>query len=132
MNDSSEIIQVGWFDKLKASLNIDGIVEKIRESKGKIFEIAIYLGVGFLIGFLCKKYAQFVIVLIVFIIALVVLQQLEVIQITFDWMRLQDLLGIQSTITGSDSISFYFEWVKVNIWLVLSFAIGFFFGLRVG
>lgn len=132
MNDSSEIIQAGWFDKLKASLNIDGIIEKIHESKGKIFEIAIYLGVGFLVGFLCKKYAQFVIVLIVFIIALVVLQQLEVIQIALDWVRLQDLLGIQSTITGSDSISFYFEWVKVNIWLVLSFAIGFFFGLRVG
>lgn len=132
MNDSSEIIQTGWFDKLKASLNIDGIIEKLRESKGKIFEIAIYLGIGFLIGFLCKKYAQFVIVLIVFIIALVVLQQLQVIHIAVDWERLQDMVGIQPTMIGSDSISFYFEWVKVNIWLVLSFAIGFFFGLRVG
>lgn len=132
MNDSSEIVQTGWFDKLKASLNIDGIVEKISEYKGRIFEIAIYLGVGFLIGFLCKKYAQFVIVLIVFVIALIVLQQLEVIQVTIDWVRLQDMVGIQPTVIGSDSISFYFEWIKVNIWLVLSFAIGFFFGLRVG
>ncbi len=132
MNENTQVIQTGWFDKLKTSLNIDGLMERIRESKGRIFEIVVYLGIGFLVGFLLKKYAQFVIVFIVLIIGLVVLQQLNVINLVVDWVRLQDLFGIQPTVTGSDTISFYFEWIKVNIWLVLSFAVGFFFGLRVG
>lgn len=131
MNDNVPV-QAGWFEKIKASLNLDGLMEKIRDSKGKIFEIVVYLGAGFLLGFLLKKYAQYMIVLVVLVIGLIVLQQLNVITIAVDWVRLQDLFGIQPTVTGSDTISFYFEWIKVNIWLVLSFAIGFFFGLRVG
>ncbi|MCA9770260.1 hypothetical protein KC460_02730 [Candidatus Dependentiae bacterium] len=132
VKDMSITEQIGWLDRVKSSLKIDTIMEKISASKDKIVELGIYLGAGFLIGFLLKKYAQYVIVFILLVVGITVLQQLGVLHIVINWEKIQELFGVQQTMVSSDVVNSYFEWVRLHIWLVLSFSIGFFFGLKVG
>lgn len=123
----------GLKEQVSSSLSPQSLLEKIKSSKDKLIEMGIYLGIGFLAGFLLKKYSKYVLTLLVFVGALVVLQQFELITIVVHGEKVQELLGIQST-TSMDAniLAVYWEWVKLNFAIVLSFSIGFLVGLKVG
>jgi uncharacterized membrane protein (Fun14 family) len=125
--------ETGMFESMKESLHPSAIMKKLNLTKSKLLEMGIYLGVGFLAGYLLKKYGKFVIALIIGILALALLEQLGIISIQFHADKFQELFGIKPVASSEGGIVMvYWEWVKANVVLVLSFSIGFLIGLRVG
>ncbi len=59
MVGSPKSVEVGWFDKLKNSLQLDKLAEKLNLSKHKFLDVALFFGIGFLSGFLWKRYANY-------------------------------------------------------------------------
>ena len=75
----------GIVDTLKEKFDVHAVVNKVKDSKEKLLEAGLYAGIGFISGFLLKKYSTYVGVCILLLIGLGVLQQLEVISITVNW-----------------------------------------------
>jgi uncharacterized membrane protein (Fun14 family) len=124
----------GMVDKMKEQFSVDNLMNKVRSSKDQLFEIGLYAGVGFLSGFLLKKYSSYVAVFILMLVGLGVLQNLEVINIGIDWAKVNELFGIQAAqnVSADSLIHTVWEWVKVNLAISISYLIGLFIGLKVG
>jgi len=122
-----------FLERMKYYLNPKQLMQMISASKDKIVEMGLYLGVGFITGFLLKKYSKYVLVVLLCMAALVILQQFEVLTISFNTAKIQEVFGIRpSTTMDSDLFSVYWHWIKLNFAIVLSFSIGFLLGLKVG
>lgn len=120
----------GVLDSAKEYLNPQGIMDKLHLSRQKIFELGIYFGIGFLLGFLIKKYAKFLFAVAATVVAIVALQQFDVVTVVINWDRVQELFGIQYPNLDTDIFTMYWEWIKVNMGLVLSLSIGFILGYK--
>jgi hypothetical protein len=129
MNGSSNV-EMGWFDKLKNSLQLDAIAQKLNLSKQKFFEIAFFLGIGFLIGFFWKRYANYVIAGVIFITILILLHKLDLVTVAINWTRIQECCGITPVIPEADLVGTLWEWAKLNVLVIVSFIIGFCFGAK--
>jgi len=126
-------VEGGWFETLKEKLTIDALLQKFKLSKNKIIEIGLYLGVGFLAGFLLRRYFKYIVVIIAIIVGFVFLEKSGVIHITVDWTRFQEVFGIQiSQKIDGGLLSKYWVWIKDNVVVAVSFSVGFFIGLKVG
>jgi len=123
----------GWLETFKEKLNLDGLTEQVKSSKDKIIEIGIYLGIGFLTGFLIRRFSKFIVFLLLFIASLVILDQLDIIKIAINWDKIQELFGIQ-VVQAADGglLSTYWAWFTANFLFVISFLIGLAIGLKVG
>ena len=110
------------------------MMDKIKASKDKLFEIGLYAGAGFLSGFLLKKYSTYVAVFVLMLIGIGVLQHMEVINVAVNWDKANELFGIQAaqTVSADSVISNVWEWIKVNMAISVSFIVGLFIGLKVG
>lgn len=117
---------------LKENLNPTNIMNKLDLTPQKLFEMAVYFGVGFLTGYLLRKYGKFIIFLILAIVALFLLQQVGIIDIAVHMDKIYELFGMQPTAAEGSLFAGYWEWVKTHITLVVMFSIGFLIGLRVG
>ncbi|NRB21149.1 hypothetical protein HRU45_00205 [Candidatus Dependentiae bacterium] len=122
----------GLLDKLKAWFNWEAISKKLHLSRTKLIEIGLYLGIGFLAGFLLRKYAQFVAFLVLILVGLVVLQQLDLINITMHWDKIENVFGVQKVAVSADTFSTILSWIKLNLTIVVSFVVGFLFGIKIG
>lgn len=129
MND--HVAQPGWFETFKQKMQIDTLMDKLNLSKDKLIEMGIWLGIGFLAGFLFKKYAQYLAIVVLTLVALAVLQQFEFITVGINWAKFQGLQPVPVS-EGANLLTVYWEWVKANFAVVLSFSVGFFVGLKVG
>lgn len=134
MVDQSASNQLSFFEKAKQFLDPSAVWQNIKDSRGFIFDLALFFCIGFLAGYLLKKYGQYFVVFLVFIALLVLLQQFNVVHVTINWYTVQHALGIKNVqITqGSALLTLYWEWVKSNVVIAISFAVGFLGGLRVG
>ena len=121
----------GWFESLKSKLNIDNIIQKMNLSRSKLIEIGLYLGIGFIAGFLFKKYGKYIFVVVATIVALFILQQFGFVNIAVNWNKIQGIQPIAVPV-GSDIWSVYWSWVKVHFAVILSFSVGFFIGFKIG
>lgn len=117
----------GWLDKVKTSLHLD----KFEFSTGKIIEIGMYVGFGFLIGYVLKRFSSAVLVIVLTLLAIFLLHQFEIINLSLNIDKLHQFLGIQQA-TGASVFCAYVGWAKANVILVLSFFIGFLIGIRLG
>lgn len=131
MVGSSSTVELGWFDKLKNGLQFEALAQKLNLSKYKLLDMALFLGIGFLIGFLWKRYANYVIAGIVFIGILVILNQLELIIIEINWIKVQECCGIVPASQDPDIVGGFWAWSKMNLLIIFSFIIGFCFGAKV-
>lgn len=124
----------GVVDVVKSKFDVETIVERVKSSQDRLFEVGMYAGIGFLSGFLLKKYSTYVAVFVLFLIGLGVLSQLEVINIIVNWDKVYELFGIQAaqTVTADNILSMVWEWVRVNMVISISYIIGLFIGLKVG
>jgi len=121
-----------WFDHMKDALNPKLLWQKIKDSKSLLLDIALFFGVGFLIGFFLRKYGQYVAAFIVFCVCLILLSQFNIVQLGINWERVQQVIGFRLPVVpeGGTLVAVYWEWVKINIFPVLSFCVGFLVGLR--
>jgi|SRR5579872_1061334 len=129
---ATEAPKAGLLEKIKDTLNPDNLAQRFNLTKSRLLEMGLYLLVGFIVGFLLKKYSRFVFAVALIAILLIILQQLNVLTFAINWAEIRELLGIQPTQTTPDMslFSVYWEWVKANVALVLSFSVGFLVGLR--
>jgi hypothetical protein len=127
----SSPVELGWFDKLKNSLQLNKLAEKLHFSKHKILDMALFFGMGFLIGFLWKRHANYGIACLVFIGVLILLTQLDLIHLDINWTKLQECCGVEPARADVDILSVIWDWSKNNFLLIFSFIIGFCFGAKV-
>lgn len=121
--------QASWFDVLIKKLHLD----KIDVSSNRLIEIGMYLGIGFVIGFLLRRCAGYVFVAVLTLAGFFMLHQFGVINISVDPVKMQELFGIKPTVTIDTSIMMiWWEWIKLNMALVLSLIIGLLIGLKLG
>jgi uncharacterized membrane protein (Fun14 family) len=119
---------------LKERLQLSKLLDKIKSSQGTLIDIALYGGIGFLTGFFLKKYSTYVIGLVLFILVLLLLQHYEIINLSVAWDKIYELFGIQKSMasTNASMSSVMYEWIKANLVIAISYALGFFIGLRFG
>jgi uncharacterized membrane protein (Fun14 family) len=119
-------------DGLKDTSNM--IFEKFKDYKGNIIEVAVYAGIGFLVGFLFKKYIKYILLLILFIVSLVILEQFDILHTNINWAKMQELFNLKSTADAFNAqvAQSYIEWAKANFVVVFSASVGFLIGLKLG
>ena len=127
MVDAQAQTSAGWLDKVKSSLHLDNF----QFSSNKLIEIGMYLGFGFLIGYVLKRFSAFVLVIVLTLLALFLLHQFEIITLSLNIDKLREFLGVQQT-ADANILCAYWAWAKANIILLLSFFIGFLVGIRLG
>ena len=124
----------GMFGTLKEQLNVQSLMDKVRHSKDRFFEVGLYAGIGFVSGFLLKKYSTYVGVCVLMLIGLGVLHHLGVVNIMVNWDKMNELFGIQAaqTVTADSIIATVWEWIRLNMLISISYVVGLFIGLKVG
>lgn len=112
----------------------DFVTEKLHEYKGTLTEVGIYFAIGFVAGFLLKKYMKYILLIIVGIALLVVLDQFDLVHTYINWDKVQEVLKLQSAGYPLDTQTThaYLAWIKANLIIVLSGVAGFLIGLKVG
>ncbi len=126
----NESASLSWIENLKQTLNPTELLEKIKASKATILDVFLYLGIGFIIGFLLKRYGQYI---VVFAIALFVLTHLNIMQVNVNWDNIQNFLGLHQIGNVEGNVfTVFWQWVKLNAIVVLSFCVGFTFGIKIG
>lgn len=118
---------VNWIDKVKSSLHLDNF----QFSSGKLIEVGMYLGFGFLIGYVLKRFSSFVLIIVLTLLAIFLLHQFEIINLSLNIDKLHDFLGVRQAV-DANIFCVYWTWAKENIILLLSFFIGFLIGIRLG
>lgn len=131
MVGSTGPVETGWFDRLKNSLQLDRLAEKLNFSKHKLFDMALFFGVGFLSGFLWKRYANYFIAAVIFVAMIIILQQLDVVNFHINWVKIQECCGIEPAHPDADLLAMFWESAKKNVLIIFSFIIGFCFGAKV-
>ena len=126
--------QQGLLETVKEKVNINQIVDKVHESRNIIVDIALYGGIGFLIGYLLKRYSNAVIVVILMTTALIIMQQFDILTMVIHWEKINELLGlpVASKLITDNFPALAMEWARTNVPIVVSMLVGFLVGIRVG
>ncbi len=120
----------GFFSKVQDWIN--NLFAKLQINKQTLMEIGLYLGLGFIVGFLLRKFSTYVFMVVLFIIGLYVAQYYNLIDVAINWKQVQATFGIKQTSLDASMMVVYWEWFKLNFVIVISFAIGFLFGIKLG
>jgi len=108
-------------------------LDKINISQESTTNMALYGGLGFLSGFVCKKSSSYVLVALLVVLGLVLLHQYNAIHIAINWDEMSRLLGIHpAEMTGDNLFAMVWEAVKANSAISASFAVGFLIGFKLG
>jgi uncharacterized membrane protein (Fun14 family) len=125
--------QSSWFSSLKNTLSPSALVEKVRDNKQVLLMVAIYAGIGFIIGFLFKRLSTFIVFGIIMLALILLLQHYEIVSFSVHWQQIIHLFGLQESV-GADvnPAAVVWEWAKSHVYLAVSFGIGFFLGIKCG
>ncbi|BDC34836.1 hypothetical protein Noda2021_07940 [Candidatus Dependentiae bacterium Noda2021] len=121
-----------WVDSVKDSLNVETIKQKVWDMRGILTGMFVGFGIGFIAGYLLKRYAHLLAIIIGILIGIVILNRLELVDLSINQDKLRSFFGIEYGATDGDMVQMLWTWIKTNILIVLSFAGGCAFGLRVG
>ncbi len=133
MNTQTAYNAGGVVNTVKEYANPQGLMEKLHMSKERAIEIALYGGIGFLFGFLFKKCSTYLFIFALCIVGLIALHQFELITVVVNWGKLYQVFGIQQvTVTEGNALTLVWEWIKANMVITLSLAVGFLGGLKLG
>jgi uncharacterized membrane protein (Fun14 family) len=131
--NSSQLENQGILDSLRNAVQPESVVEKLGIDKQLLIDIGLYGSIGFIAGFLLKKYSEYFICFVLFVVGLIVLQQCDYISLSVNMAKIQYVLGVESMLFESGAYgSFVMEWIKSNVPSSLSLLVGFLIGLKVG
>jgi hypothetical protein len=127
----NQAAQSGWVSTIKERSKY--AMEKLHESRAMILDVLLYGGIGFLSGFLLRRFANYVAFLVLMIVAVIAMQQYNIVNVTVNWTYVNDLFGFQQvpTISGDSFVAFW-AWCKANAVIVVSWIIGLLIGLKIG
>jgi uncharacterized membrane protein (Fun14 family) len=133
MMNEGQVVKPGIIETIKNAMHPEAIANKVGIDKNMLIDIGLYGSIGFIVGFLLKKYSEYFISFILLIIGLVVLQQFDYIAISINMPKIHELLGLQTLpVAGEGYASLLLEWMRANVAGSASLAVGFLIGLRVG
>lgn len=114
------------------NFDVDGITQTIKSYPYDWVEIGTCVGIGLLSGFLFRKYFRTFVMTVLFgVLVIAVLDRLQLVQI--DWQHLQNMFGVHPTQEAFNNLfQASYAWAKVNVQAVVSFAVGFIVGYKVG
>jgi len=122
-----------FFDSMKEKLSPHAWLEKIQANKDLLIEMSLCTIVGFIVGFLMKKFSTLILFLALTCGLILFLQYQDFISIGINWQHFQNFFGIQPLVMpDGNAVSFYWQWIMGHLGLVVSFAIGCGLGLRLG
>lgn len=133
MLNESQISQTSLVDSLKSAIQPENIANKLGIDKNTLIDIGIYGAIGFIIGFLLKKYSEYFIALVLILFGVAVLQHFDYVSVSFNMQKIHEILGLQPGVAFNDGYSaLAYEWIKSNVGAVASFVVSFLIGLKVG
>ncbi|HLW72557.1 MAG TPA: FUN14 domain-containing protein [Candidatus Babeliales bacterium] len=133
MLNEGQVSNTGLIETLKNAMQPEVIANKIGMDKNVLIDIGLYGAIGFITGFLLKKYSEYFIALVLFVVGVVVLQQFDYMSVSINLPKIHQMLGLQSVpMVGDKYGAMFLEWIKANVAGSASFAVGFLIGLKVG
>lgn len=129
IENKQQVNSPGWFDKTKQQVEV--LAKKYNIDVDKIIELGAYFITGFFAGILIKRFGRaFIFAAIVLILSLFIFENLGLLQI--DWFKIKDVTGISPQESIGSLFTFYFNWIKVNLSIVISTLVGLGLGYKVG
>ena len=133
MLNEAHVENTGLIESLKNAMQPEVIANKIGMDKNVLIDIGIYGTIGFIIGFLLKKYSEYFIAAMLVMVLLMVLQQFDYISISINTPKIHQMLGLpSSSVVGDRYGVLLFEWMKANVAGSASLIVGFLIGLKIG
>ena len=130
MNET-KTVTTGWVDTLKNKLHMQDLFDKLGLTSNIVTDAIVFLVSGFLAGFLVKRYVRYAVTaLLAVFLALKGLENAGVVVI--DWVKLQNLVGLQSSDTVDSIFSCSTHWISENVIVAVSFAVGLLMGMKFG
>lgn len=132
LSTTPQVTQTGLIESLKNAMQPETIASKLGVDKNMLIDIGLFGAIGFLTGFLLKKYSEYFIALALLIVGIVVLQQFDYLSVSLNVTKIHDMLGLQSVpMVGVGYGALLLEWMKANVAGTASLVIGFLIGLKV-
>lgn len=122
---------IEWLKALWAKINIQEWADSIGGSSADAIRAVIYFGIGFAVGFLFKRYFKFLFWSAAIAFVLIVFLHYNKI-LDIDWQALNVFLGLEPTADFGVLLNGAFEWIKVNLLISISSAVGFLIGYKLG
>lgn len=124
----------GIINTLKENIDTQAIAQKLKISQDQLFDIGLFAGIGFLLGFFIKRYATYVIAFGIFVTGLIVLSQFNMLSFHINWGEVYKILHIPAgTAVGVNNIAtIVWEWARSNVIAASSFTISLLIGLKIG
>jgi uncharacterized membrane protein (Fun14 family) len=118
-------------DSFKNAMQPETIANKLGIDKNTLIDIGLFGAIGFLAGFLLKKYSEYFIAFALFIVGIIVLQQFGYVSVGLNISKVHEVLGIQAAPMTTDGYGMLvIEWMKSNVPAAASIIIGFLVGMK--
>ena len=129
--DTQGTVTSDWLGLLKEKFY--ALMDKFNLSQESTTNIALYGGVGFLTGFVCKKASSYVLVALLVLLGIAILHQYNILCITVNWNEMSTILGIHpSEMTGDGLANLVWGAIQANAAISASYAVGFIIGFKLG
>lgn len=123
----------GWLSSLTHSFNFDDFLQKFNVSTVMLLEMLVYVGAGFVAGFLFKRYFKQVAVgLVLFFLAIKGLEYAGIGALSLNWVRIREIFGFEQGATLETIIKAQLAWMQGHVRQTISVAVGFLIGVKVG
>lgn len=119
----------GFFELIKEY--ISGVISQFKNSPHALLTTVLCFGVGYIFGFILKRYFNYVVFLILCIFGIMLLKHFQLISLSLNTHKIEELTGITSVPAGSDFFTVLWSWIKQNSFMVISFVLGTILGLKV-
>lgn len=123
--------QPSLIDSFKNALQPDTLANRLGVDKNTLIDMGIYGAIGFIFGFLLKKYSEYFIAAVLFVVGMIVLQQFGYVSIDLNTAKIHEVMGLQSTALISEGYgSLLLAWMKSHVPAAASLVVGFLVGLK--
>ena len=116
MVNAGQVTKPSIIESAKEYMHPEFIAQKLGVDKNLLIDIGLYGAIGFILGFLLKKYSEYFIACVIVVVGLVLLQQFDYISLSINSAKIDELLGIPS-MPGNEYGAFY--WHGLNPMLLL-------------
>src|SRR5438132_14071155 len=128
---TENIVKPTFIDSLKNAMQPETIANKIGMNKDTLVDMSLYGAIGFILGFLIKKYSEYFIAFLLLGIGLFVLQQFDYISLSINTSKIQELFGLEPMVINDNYGMLIFEWMRANVAGSVSLIVGFLIGIKV-
>lgn len=133
MLNETQVENTSLIESLKNAIQPEVIANKIGMDKNLLIDIGLHGAIGFITGFLLKKYSEYFIAAVLLAIGVMVLQHFDYVSFSINSSKIHQMLGLQSSSVVGDRYGvLLFEWMKSNVAGSVSLVVGFLVGLKIG